>query len=769
MSDTKGQRVDSRTRNAAIMLGFAALFNLVGNVAFHVLAARQTNVSVYGLIATLLSLGFLAASIGAGLQYAVARHAMVPGRDPRRLLGRSLWSCLPILLVVGALWFVVNPVSHYLHAASTAAIDATLAYFAVTIVGALPIGLLMAQRRFAALAATTAVAAIARLAMAVAIGWRHDPTAVALVTSSLAGVLAAGINSIVVVTRRAPSPEVAYRHEPRGAVRAEASRLAALGACLWSVWLLPIWFARHYVSSVLAGRFIVGHLAGSSLFYLAAPITTAYFPTILRSRSGRVARVGFLLTLGFGLFGAVCLGLLGPFVFNELMGVTFPPGHQLFFELGVSAATCAVASYVVWTSQARAARPAATALGAVAAVATELVIGASGFHGENLLALMPAVALAVGGLAGVALHLLQPAADAGLAELPAPLAVCGEPVAVVQAVPAGVPSLLPYLAVGVMACNEELTISQCLEALLNESESGHRLAKVIVVVSGSTDRTVEIVRSFARSDDRVSLVIEPSRTGKVNAINLYLERCQLPLAGLVNADVVLAPGALSLMAEAFRDDAVGMAGGRPEPQNEHKGLCNRLVHLEWQLHDAVSRHNPKLGEAVLFRRIFRRLTVIGTADEVAIEALLLDGGYELRYVGDAAILNHGPTTLHDYVRHRRRIHSGHIIQQKWDGYTPSTMRSGAVATGVVDALRRDPAILKILPFAVLAEMYIRATTVTFRVRRHVPEVGWDPIQSAKRAITSVTPGSPSRTADGGAVLNEAAVEILRHAEARSST
>jgi biofilm PGA synthesis N-glycosyltransferase PgaC len=744
-----------RTRNAAVLLGLAAIFNLVGNVAFHVLAARKTNVSTYGLIATLLSLGFLASSIGAGLQYAVARHAAAPGRDPRGVLGRSLWSCLPILGAVGAATLLGSSVSGYLHA-TPKAIDATLLYFAVTIVSAIPVGVLMAQRRFGVLAATTFVGSGFRFLLALVMGLHSDPSVVALMTSCYATLLAATLNTGAVVLRRRSGTLAQYRHEPRGAVRAEGSRLAVLGACLWATWLLPISFARHFLSRAQAGHFSVGHLAGSSLLYLASPIATAYFPTIMKSKNRNAVVTGLLATAAVGLAGAVGLGLVGPLVFSGLFGVAFPPSHLLFLALGVSAAACSIGSYLLWTSRARQSIPRYIPIGVITALVVEILLGIEGPHAPYFLALSPVFALSVGALASAAFARVSPVVETTGEDTKPQAALSPALVAAQEALPAEPPSLLPYLAVGVMACNEELTIRQCMEALLGETQNGCQLGKVIVVASGSTDGTRAIVREMAETDRRITLVEEPSRTGKVNAINLYLDACDLPLAGLVNADVVLAPGALAMMTDRFRDPRTGMVGGRPQPQNDRKGLCNSLVHLEWELHDAVARRTPKLGEAVLFRRVFDRLGLLGTADEVAIEALLLDAGYQLCYVPEALVYNHGPTSMGDYVRHRRRIHGGHIIQQKWDGYTPATMRSSVVAVGVADAVRRDPGILRVLPLAIVTEVYIRATTVvTYRVSKKPVEMHWDPIASAKRPL----PASAALVAAGHGSLSSRDLDI----------
>lgn len=72
------------------------------------------------------------------------------------------------------------------------------------------------------------------------------------------------------------------------------------------------------------------------------------------------------------------------------------------------------------------------------------------------------------------------------------------------------------LSVLVPAYNEEKTIDQVLDQLLNLTEIN--LHEVVVVDDGSHDRTAEIVQRFAACDSRVRLICQERNQGKTAAI-----------------------------------------------------------------------------------------------------------------------------------------------------------------------------------------------------------------------------------------------------------
>jgi len=85
------------------------------------------------------------------------------------------------------------------------------------------------------------------------------------------------------------------------------------------------------------------------------------------------------------------------------------------------------------------------------------------------------------------------------------------------------------ITVGVCAYNEEANIGKLLAQILTQRTKEFRIKEVIVVSSGSTDKTDEIVERFAQRYGKVVLMRQRKRAGKYSAINLILKHSQTPI------------------------------------------------------------------------------------------------------------------------------------------------------------------------------------------------------------------------------------------------
>ncbi|HHX66415.1 MAG TPA: glycosyltransferase [Chloroflexi bacterium] len=230
-------------------------------------------------------------------------------------------------------------------------------------------------------------------------------------------------------------------------------------------------------------------------------------------------------------------------------------------------------------------------------------------------------------------------------------------------------------AIAIMAYNEEMNIGRVLDALLSQDLETVHISQIVVVASGCTDRTEEIVLEYARQHPHICLIHQDRREGKAAAINLCKRHLMShEIIVCHSADVIPTPRAIEHLVRPFEDPEMGMTGARPVPTNAPDTFMGYAAHLLWWLHHHLSLHRPKMGEVIAFRNVFRQIPRDSAVDEASIEPLIIGQGLNLRYVPEAVVYNHGPETLHDMIKQRRRIYAGHLYVKDKMGYAVSTMK-----------------------------------------------------------------------------------------------
>ena len=235
-------------------------------------------------------------------------------------------------------------------------------------------------------------------------------------------------------------------------------------------------------------------------------------------------------------------------------------------------------------------------------------------------------------------------------------------------------------SVGIMAHNEEANIGHTIHAVLQQQGQSVRIEEVIVVASGCTDRTVPIVAEIALQEPRVHLCVQEQREGKASAINLFLKLARSPIVVLLGADVLPEDSALDYLCAPFQDPKIGMVGGRPMPVNDPATFMGHAVHLLWRLHDRLARIHPKLGEVIAFRNVISGIPTTSAVDEISIQALISQLGYQLIYEPACIVYNKGPLTVRDFLKQRRRIYAGHLQTREQQNYEAATMKVSLIAS-----------------------------------------------------------------------------------------
>ena len=290
------------------------------------------------------------------------------------------------------------------------------------------------------------------------------------------------------------------------------------------------------------------------------------------------------------------------------------------------------------------------------------------------------------------------------------------------------------IAIGVMAFNEEGNIARLLDSILAQTAID-RINRVLVIASGCTDRTCAIVERYALENPKIQLVAEPERGGKVRAINTFFALATEPILLVSAADLIYEPQTVDALIAPLADPAVGMVGSHPVPLNAAGDFIGFTVRLMWQLHHEVSLRNPKMGELIAFRNVFRGLNPDTPADEVQIEHGVRSVGYDIRYAPEAIVHNRGPEHLRDFVAQRTRWIALNMRIQRKHRLPVSTLRATPLFEAMVAYVRRERPRWDWLAGAALLEMYCRfRATMQYSRWNSGTSGGWEPVASTKRLV-----------------------------------
>ena len=164
---------------------------------------------------------------------------------------------------------------------------------------------------------------------------------------------------------------------------------------------------------------------------------------------------------------------------------------------------------------------------------------------------------------------------------------------------------LPRVTIVIAAWNEELCIAAKIGNCLAFDYPVDRL-EIVVGTDAITDRTNEIVRSFA--DRGVKLHAVDERLGKSAVLNMLIPDVHGDLVLLTDADVLMAPSALRLAVGRFSDEKVGVLLFHYQRRNEDGHVAEGL----WDRYENwLKRLEGELGAAVLCRLVGKRAENLG--------------------------------------------------------------------------------------------------------------------------------------------------------------
>jgi poly-beta-1,6-N-acetyl-D-glucosamine synthase len=161
----------------------------------------------------------------------------------------------------------------------------------------------------------------------------------------------------------------------------------------------------------------------------------------------------------------------------------------------------------------------------------------------------------------------------------------------------------------------------------------------------------------------------PIRSSKITAINLALAQCTGEIVFILDADTVLAPGAIASALPYFADPEVAGVSCNLKVANESASLTTRFQAIEYaisismgrQVSDALDLVPNVSGAFGAFRR--SALEHVGgldmeVAEDAALTMKLRQAGYKIRFAPEAVARTNVPETLTAFTLQRIRWDAG---------------------------------------------------------------------------------------------------------------
>lgn len=120
---------------------------------------------------------------------------------------------------------------------------------------------------------------------------------------------------------------------------------------------------------------------------------------------------------------------------------------------------------------------------------------------------------------------------------------------------------LPSLSVLIAAYNEEEVIEEKIRSVLQSDYPTQKL-EILVGSDNSSDRTNEILFKLEKENQQVKVRILKERTGKPQVINLLTEQATGEILVITDANVMLDPSSLSILAASFRNKDIALVDTR---------------------------------------------------------------------------------------------------------------------------------------------------------------------------------------------------------------
>lgn len=326
------------------------------------------------------------------------------------------------------------------------------------------------------------------------------------------------------------------------------------------------------------------------------------------------------------------------------------------------------------------------------------------------------------------------------------------------------------LTVIVPAFNEAESIADTVASLVNQTTPPKR---VLVVDDCSTDGTGDVAAGLG-----VEVVRPPENTGsKAGAQTFALTCVQTRYTMAIDADTVLAPDAIELLAAVFVDDDVAAASGFVLPRHV-RTVWERGRYIEYMysftFHKQVQDYfgKPLISSGCFSMYRTEVLCAVGgwsnrtTAEDMDLTWTLYERGWAVRFVPEANSYPIEPRNWHFLGKQLRRWSHGFVqnVRLHWRGLLAQRYLRSVVAIAFFDALVAP--VITLFVFPVLAVLvspwFLLAYVIDLPVVAIPVLIGARRRRETRRALASLPAYFALRLANCWFMLRAVVAELVAH-------
>jgi cellulose synthase/poly-beta-1,6-N-acetylglucosamine synthase-like glycosyltransferase len=222
----------------------------------------------------------------------------------------------------------------------------------------------------------------------------------------------------------------------------------------------------------------------------------------------------------------------------------------------------------------------------------------------------------------------------------------------------------PAVTIFIAAYNEKGIVTEKVKNLLSLDYPANKI-KFLWVTDGSDDGTPELLRQYPE----MHVLHEPSRQGKIGAINRGMNYVDTPIVIFCDANSILDKCSVKAVVEAFQDENVGcVAGEKGIIKHNEDDAVNSGEGFYWQYESHIkyleSKINTTIGAAgelfAIRSSLFEKIEPDTILDDFVISLRIVQKGYKIRYVPDARAVETGSASISEELKRKIRIAAGSI-------------------------------------------------------------------------------------------------------------